>query len=205
MATVNRLSFFTTYFILLILVALCAAVQESHAEKEITLTKLGKHVGSPTLKFLYCYSCGYRKMFDDYVNIIQQKYPDIVVDGGNYEPSGVNLFLSRLIGILKLFIIVCVLGGVNVFLYFGLHQPGWWTWCIENKLYACMMLFFLSNMVEVQLMSSGAFEITLNDVPVWSKLETGRIPQPNELFQIIDSHMQFAENRIEVKPGFAKQ
>jgi len=35
----------------------------------------------------------------------------------------------------------------------------------------------------------------ISDVPVWSKLETGRIPQPLELFQIIDFHldMQFSE------------
>lgn len=33
------------------------------------------------------------------------------------------------------------------------------------------------------------------DVPVWSKLETGRIPQPLELYQIIDTHlnMQYAD------------
>lgn len=40
-----------------------------------------------------------------------------------------------------------------------------------------------------QLISSGAFEISINDIPVWSKLETGRIPSPQELFQIIDSHI----------------
>ena len=33
------------------------------------------------------------------------------------------------------------------------------------------------------------------DVPIWSKLETGRIPQPLELFQIIDTqlNMQYAD------------
>ena len=40
-----------------------------------------------------------------------------------------------------------------------------------------------------QLISTGAFEISLNDMPVWSKIESGRIPQPGELFQIIDNHM----------------
>jgi len=30
------------------------------------------------------------------------------------------------------------------------------------------------------------------DIPLWSKLETGRIPQPPELFKIIENHMQFA-------------
>lgn len=67
------------------------------------------------------------------------------------------------------------------------------------------MFFFLSNIIEGQLVQSGAFEITLNDVPVWSKLETGRIPQPAELFQIIDSHMQFTGRAsIDFNNGFAK-
>ena len=52
-----------------------------------------------------------------------------------------------------------------------------------------MMTFFLCNAVETQLISTGAFEISLNDMPVWSKIESGRIPQPGELFQIIDNHM----------------
>lgn len=30
------------------------------------------------------------------------------------------------------------------------------------QIYACMMVFFLSNMIENQLMSTGAFEITFN-------------------------------------------
>lgn len=29
------------------------------------------------------------------------------------------------------------------------------------------------------------------DVPVWSKLETGRIPSPQEILQIIENHMKF--------------
>lgn len=100
-------------------------------------------------------------------------------------------------------VIFCILGGVNIFQYINQPVPSWWNWCVENKLYACMMLFFLGNLVEGQLIQSGAFEIWLNDVPVWSKLETGRIPQPPELFQIIDSHMQFTDSTIELN-GFAK-
>lgn len=37
-------------------------------------------------------------------------------------------------------------------------------------------------------------KIFLVDVPVWSKLETGRIPQPNEMFQIIENHMRLYTN-----------
>lgn len=101
-------------------------------------------------------------------------------------------------------IIVAILGGVNIFQYINQPQPSWWQWCVDNKMYACLMLFFLCNIIEGQLIQSGAFEISLNDVPVWSKLQTGRIPQPAELFQIIDNHMQFSDQTIELNSGFAK-
>jgi len=170
---------------------------------DIPVSKIRQNVGAPTSKFLYCYSCGYRKMFDQYVQLISQKYPFILVDGANYDPPGIYMLLVRIIGTLKMVAIVAILGGVNIFDYFNRPQPSWWRWCIENKIYACMMLFFLCNMVEGQLTASGAFEITLNDVPIWSKLESGRLPQPAELFQIIDSHLQFTDTKLELK-GYAK-
>jgi len=53
-----------------------------------------------------------------------------------------------------------------------------------------MMIFFVSNAIETQLISTGAFEVSVDNMPVWSKLEAGRIPQPPELFQIIDNHFK---------------
>ncbi|KAJ8921102.1 hypothetical protein NQ315_015900 [Exocentrus adspersus] len=179
------------------------AFSNNPAAEDVPISKLSQNVGAPTLKFLYCYSCGYRRMFDQYATLISQKYPHILVDGANYDPPGLNMFISRAIGALKMVVIFCILGGVNIFQYINQPAPSWWSWCTENKVYACAMLFFLGNLIEGQLVQSGAFEITLNDVPVWSKLETGRIPQPAELFQIIDNHMQFTDSTIELN-GFAK-
>lgn len=45
----------------------------------------------------FSYSCGYRKVFEDYSGIIQQKYPEISVVGANYDPPGLNMYLSRMI------------------------------------------------------------------------------------------------------------
>ncbi|PNF23480.1 hypothetical protein B7P43_G07726 [Cryptotermes secundus] len=92
----------------------------------------------------------------------------------------------------KVQLIICILGNINIFNLLGQEAPSWWTWCTTNKLYSCIMIFFLCNAVEGQLVSTGAFEISLNDIPVWSKLETGRIPQPPELFRIIENHMNLA-------------
>ena len=73
------------------------------------------------------------------------------------------------------------------------------TFKIENTYILTLLLlislnrlpfFFLSNAVETQLVSTGAFEITVDKMPVWSKIESGRIPQPPELFQIVDTHLK---------------
>jgi selT/selW/selH-like putative selenoprotein len=64
------------------------------------------------------------------------------------------------------------------------------NWITQNKIYACLMTFFLGNFVETQLLSTGAFEIYVNDIQVWSKLRTGRVPAPGELMSIISSQLK---------------
>ncbi|EDV57812.1 thioredoxin reductase-like selenoprotein T homolog CG3887 [Drosophila erecta] len=188
----------------LLVLCLCAgyALVFAEGEKEIPVTKFGQNI-APTMTFLYCYSCGYRKAFEDYVRLLDEKYPQIQVHGGNYDPPGLNYYLSKMIFALKIIIIVSVVSAVSPFTFLGLNTPSWWAHLQANKLYACMMIFFLGNMLEGQLISSGAFEITLNDVPVWSKLQTGRFPSPEVLFQIIDNHLQFTE-KVQENPDFVK-
>jgi hypothetical protein len=52
--------------------------------------------------------------------------------------------------------------GTNIFEHLGVQTPSLWEWTQQNKFYACLMTFFLCNAVEGQLISTGAFEITLN-------------------------------------------
>lgn len=133
-------------------------------------------------------------MFEQYANLLREKYPDISILGDNYPPPDWKLWLAQSLGAVKLAVMVLVLANINAWEWLGQQTPSWWSWLTSNKIYACMMLFFLGNAIEGQLVSTGAFEISFNDVPVWSKLETGRIPQPPELFQIIDNHVRFNHN-----------
>lgn len=99
------------------------------------------------------------------------------------------MYLSRIIMGAKLLFIVTIVSAFDIFGAINMAPPSWWAWCTSNKVYSSMMIFFLGNLLEAQLISSGAFEISFNDVPIWSKLSTGRIPAPAELFQIIDSQL----------------
>lgn len=90
----------------------------------------------------------------------------------------------------KLALIACIIASINPFVYTGMETPSMFAWALENKFYAAMMIFFLCNALETQLVSTGAFEISVDNMPVWSKIDSGRIPQPPELFQIIDTHLK---------------
>ena len=34
--------------------------------------------------------------------------------------------------------------------------------------------------------------ISISDMPIWSKLQSGRLPNPNELHQIIENQLKFS-------------
>lgn len=187
MAKVLRLS-----VCLIVTFLACSTVAD---EQQVPLTKLGNKNG-PILKFFYCYSCGYRKVFEDYANIIKKKYPILQIDGENFKPPGFNMHIAKFLSTAKYVLILSIIFGVDLGGDFaGRLISSVWQWCVENRFYSCILIFFLCNTAEMQLISSGAFEIHFNDVPVWSKLETGRILQPPELFDIIEAQlrMQFPD------------
>nr|SVE83909.1 EOG090X0DP2 [Daphnia pulex] len=150
----------------------------------------------PRAAVTFDWSSGYRKVFEQYAVILQQKYPSLAIEGENHPPPYLNQKIASILGILKILLILVVVSGTNIFEHLGVQTPSVWEWTQQNKFYACLMTFFLCNAVEGQLISTGAFEITLNDVPLWSKLETGRVPQPPELFQMIDNHLNMASPQL---------
>lgn len=111
----------------------------------------------------------------------------MAVVGENYPPQPLKAFLARLISMVKMGLLICLLFGQNPFALLRIPTPRVYSWALQNKMYACLMIFFLSNSIESYLISTGAFEITVDDVPLWSKIETGRIPSSNEFVQMLQT------------------
>jgi len=167
------------------------SVEETSAQKLSSDTpKFATKFMGPSIKFLYCYSWGYRKVFEQYAGILHQKYPNLVIEGDNYPPDPWKWQLATFFSYTKLALIIFIIASINPFNFMAMETPPIFAWALENKFYAAMMIFFLSNAIETQLVSTGAFEITVDNMPVWSKIESGRIPQPPELFQIVDTHLK---------------
>uniref|UniRef100_A0A8C5M8U1 Selenoprotein T n=1 Tax=Leptobrachium leishanense TaxID=445787 RepID=A0A8C5M8U1_9ANUR len=96
------------------------------------------------------------------MRVISQRYPDIRIEGENYLPQPIYRHLASFLSVFKLVLIGLIVLGKDPFAFIGMEAPSLWQWGQENKVYACMMVFFLSNMIENQCMSTGAFEVTLN-------------------------------------------
>jgi selT/selW/selH-like putative selenoprotein len=132
-------------------------------------------------------------VYQQLAGILQQhlgtKYPHIRIVGDNYNPGGGRVQMAQLLGMVKMMVIAMIMFKFNPWTYFGYEvagpTPNIVNWALENKIYACMMTFFLCNMVETQLISSGAFEVSVNGELVWSKLELGNPPQPQQLLTLV--------------------
>jgi len=123
---------------------------------------------------------------------IRDRYPGLQVEGGNFPPPPLRAMIAQALTALKFVFIIVLISGQNPFVYLNAATPEAFAWAMENKVYACMMIFFVSNMIENQLVSTGAFEIEFNGINMWSKMQTGRIPTGPELFQMIESNMEMA-------------
>lgn len=140
-------------------------------------------------------------MFAQYQQLLAEHQPDIVVKGDNYPPPGFRLQLAQLIGALKMALLLMLVISFDPWAYIG-HEvmgptPQAYTWALENKIFACLMVFFLANMVETQLISTGAFEVSVGGDLVWSKLEKGRVPQPRELIPLILDRLGKAKQAVD--------
>jgi len=132
-------------------------------------------------------------VFSQYSQILGEQFPGVPVSGDNYPPPGIRLQLAHMIGAIKMAFLIMLAISFNPWDYMG-HDvmgptPNFYLWALDNKIFACIMLFFLGNLVETQLISTGAFEVSLNGELIWSKLEKGRVPQPRELLQLIQEKL----------------
>ncbi len=137
------------------------------------------------IKIRYCQSSGYRNMFEQFSESVRTHYSTMAIVGENYPSPFLKALLARGLSIIKMALLICLLFGQNPFSFFNIPTPRIYSWALRNKMYACLMIFFFSNSLESYLISTGAFEISIDDVPLWSKLGTGRLPSINEFIEML--------------------
>ena len=87
--------------------------------------------------------------------LFQDRYPGLQVEGGNFPPPPLRQMIAQTLSALKFILLIVLISGQNPFPYLNMATPEAFNWASENKVYACMMIFFVSNMLETQLISTG--------------------------------------------------
>jgi len=135
-------------------------------------------------------------VYEQFAQLVRTHYPHMEVVGENYPPPPLQATLARILSFVKMAFLICLLLGQNPFALLNFPTPSAYQWALQNKMYACLMIFFFTNSLESYLVSTGAFEISINDVPLWSKLQTGRLPAANEFVQMLQTFAANADGRI---------
>ena len=125
----------------------------------------------------------------------------MAVVGENYPSSPLKAFVARVLSIIKIVLLGCLLFGQNPFALLNFRTPMVYSWALQNKMYACLMIFFFSNSLESYLISTGAFEISVNDVPLWSKVDSGRLPSADEFVQMLQTFATNIDSNKQTRPS----
>ncbi len=116
-------------------------------------------------------------------------YPETFQHGANIrgETYPIPDSVSLLLGILQMVQLACLavaLLGEGIFRWIpGLGQtPAWYYNARENPMLWLALIFFIIPSMINSMAVSGAFEVELDgSIPVFSKLETGRMPNGNDI------------------------
>lgn len=64
-------------------------------------------------------------MFDHYVSILNQKYPYLLVDGANFDPPGLNMFMARaLVSIQNIMFVSVYISSATIFICYEISTRG---------------------------------------------------------------------------------
>lgn len=151
---------------------------------------------SPMLKINYCHSCGYRQAYEDIRDRLKIEYPELDIKGETNRPGFLRSQIANIIFLSKIAFFVMIYARFDPFAHFQLATPRMWHLISENRMAASVMVLLLASSIESNMMSTGAFEIFFNDMPVWSKIQQGRLPSYPELSQAIGYHLSLDNKSI---------
>ena len=130
------------------------------------------------------------RYFVDVKNFIQNdpRYTAFIgsIHGANYIPSNHAVMIANVTSFLWIAGIALLLAGDMIFQTLNIPEPEPYKWMKNNKIMVFIGLFIMNN-VGNGMMRTGAFEIYVNDVLIYSKLQTGHLPNANDIATALKS------------------
>lgn len=142
-----------------------------------------------TMNIVYCASSGYKKTFDELSKELNILYPKLYVTGSEYPIPPSKALLAKLLSFVQYGLYALVFAGQIIFQKLGMAPPAIYTKLTKNKVLAFFFIMTVFNQLNTMLTSTGAFEVTIENRLVYSKLEAGRLPTMGDLTDILQYFM----------------
>ena len=108
-----------------------------------------------------------------------------MVTGANYPPTQTQVMIAQVSQVLWFAGLAFTFAGDQLIKAVGIKEPPAMVRQVQdNKMFVLGSLWFLNNYGNSQL-STGAFEIMLDDEVIFSKLESKRVPTAEEVLNIL--------------------
>jgi selT/selW/selH-like putative selenoprotein len=121
-----------------------------------------------------------------YKRSLESRYPQVEVLGARHPVPVVYQIIASFASQAQMFAMAALFFGETVCGWLKMQAPDLLKQAQENR----MMTFgviFLTNSMAQGLVNTGAFEISFQDKLVFSKLQEGRLPEVNELIQLLSA------------------
>ncbi len=117
--------------------------------------------------------------------IMEKNFKNVIVNGEEYPLSQTRKFLSYSVMAIQFLIFTLLILCNFKNIINSLLPNNLIDWIGENKLRTFFLTFVLGNFIQNQIYNTGAFEIFYNGQQIWSKLNTGNVPDINNLLKLL--------------------
>jgi selT/selW/selH-like putative selenoprotein len=137
-----------------------------------------------SLRVSYCGSCGYGKLYATQRAELSREFPSLTIDGSIHPTPFLQGFVAKAASLLSWATMLYSFAGEKLFVALKVAEPTLLTTLRGNIMYR-IGLFFLLNQVSARLGNTGAYEVSLDGVLLFSKLATGNPPTTDALVTLI--------------------
>jgi len=118
---------------------------------------------------------------------LEEEFPELRdnISGGNYPAPQWAVHLMKVVSAVQFAAIAGFFFGDSIWSILPIRSPPtWYQYCKQNAVQVLIVLFLVIPTMIQSKVTSGAFEIALDENVLFSKLETGRFPNGEELISM---------------------
>lgn len=118
---------------------------------------------------------------------LENQYPELQnrISGQTHPPTATGEFIGMITQIIWFGGIALLLGGSQIFGMLQMQEPEWYGWMKANTGTVFIGLFIINN-IGSSMMTTGAFEVYINNELIYSKLQTGRMPTGSDITMALE-------------------